>query len=68
MRVLTASWVRAAMMRSAPHRHKGQKEAGGIRVRFDLAAFRYIAYDNPLHLRNQCKIALDALFDNDEDS
>jgi hypothetical protein len=41
-----------------------RKEAGGNRVHFDLATFRHIAYDNPLHLRNQLKIDLDALFDN----
>lgn len=40
-----------------------RKQAGGNRVHFDLAAFRHIAYDNPLHLRNQLKIELDALFD-----
>jgi hypothetical protein len=41
-----------------------RREAGGNRIHFDLAAFRHIAYDNPLHLRNQLKIELDALFDN----
>jgi hypothetical protein len=39
-------------------------EAGGNRVHFDLAAFRHIAYDNPLHLRDQLKVELNALFDN----
>jgi hypothetical protein len=34
------------------------------RVHFDLAAFRHIAYDNPLHLRDQLKIELNALFEN----
>src|SRR5262249_1036174 len=42
---------------------RGQR---GKRARFDLAAFRYIAYDNRIHLRNACAIKLDALFDNDE--
>jgi hypothetical protein len=45
-----------------------RKEAGGNRVHFDLAAFRHIAYDNPLHLRNQLKIELDALFDHDNNA
>ena len=44
--------------------HRDRKGAGGNRVHFDLAAFRHIAYDNPLHLRDQLKIDLDALFDN----
>ena len=41
-----------------------RKEAGGNRMHFDLAAFRHIAYDNPLHLRNQLRIELGALFEN----
>jgi hypothetical protein len=38
-------------------------DAQGNRVHFDLAAFRYVTYDNPLHLRDLLKIELDALFD-----
>ncbi len=40
-----------------------RKDAQGNRVHFDLAAFRYIAYDNPLHLRDLLKAELDALFE-----
>jgi hypothetical protein len=35
----------------------------GNRVHFDLAAFRYVAYDNPLELRDLLKAELDAWFD-----
>ena len=42
--------------------------AGGNRVHFDLAAFRHIAYDNPLHLRDLLKAELSTLFDNYENS
>lgn len=40
-----------------------RKDAQGNRVHFDLAAFRHVSYDNPLHLRDQLKIELDALFE-----
>jgi hypothetical protein len=40
-----------------------RRDEKGNRVHFDLAAFRYIAYDNPLQLRNLLKIELDALFE-----
>lgn len=40
-----------------------RKDAQGNRVHFDLAAFRYVSYDNPLHLRDQLKTELDALFE-----
>jgi nucleoside 2-deoxyribosyltransferase len=40
-----------------------RKDARGNRVHFDLAAFRYVSYDNPLHLRDQLKTELDALFE-----
>ena len=45
-----------------------RKVAGGNRVHFDLAAFRHIAYDNPLHLRDLLKAELSTLFDNYENS
>ncbi|MGE0826132.1 MAG: hypothetical protein AB7G75_30785 [Candidatus Binatia bacterium] len=38
-------------------------DAQGNRVHFDLAAFRYVTYDNPLQLRDLLKSELDALFD-----
>ena len=38
------------------------RESGGNRVHFDLAAFRHIAYDNPLDLRDKLKVELDAWF------
>ena len=40
-----------------------RKDAQGNRFHFDLAASRYVKYDNPLHLRDLLKIELDALFD-----
>jgi nucleoside 2-deoxyribosyltransferase len=40
-----------------------RKDTAGNRVHFDLAAFRHLAYDNPLHLRDQLKAELDALFE-----
>jgi len=43
-----------------------RKDAGGNKVHFDLAAYRHIAYDNPLDLRDQLKAELDALFEDDE--
>jgi hypothetical protein len=45
------------MLTRAPHRN---------RIHFDLAAFRHIAYDNPLHLRDQLKVELSTLFGNFE--
>jgi len=50
------------------HKKEGEppwdrKDDGGNRVHFDLAAFRYVAYDNPLHLRDELKRELDALFE-----
>lgn len=35
----------------------------GNKVHFDLAPFRYIAYDNPLDLRDRLKTELDAFFE-----
>lgn len=43
-----------------------RRDAGGNRVHFDLAAFRHIYYDDPLHLRDQLKAELDSLFENAE--
>lgn len=43
-----------------------RKGTGGNRVHFDLAAFRYVAYDNPLHLRDLLKAELDSLFESSE--
>lgn len=45
---------------SPPWNRTGEQ---GNKVHFDLAAFRHIAYDDPLHLRDQLKIELDALFE-----
>jgi nucleoside 2-deoxyribosyltransferase len=35
----------------------------GNKVHFDLAPFRYVAYDNPLDLRERLKPELDAFFE-----
>lgn len=35
----------------------------GNRVHFDLTALRYVAYDNPLNLRDQLKAELDNLYE-----
>jgi len=43
-----------------------RKDPAGNRIHFDLAAFRYVSYDNPLHLRDQLKVELDALFEQGE--
>jgi nucleoside 2-deoxyribosyltransferase len=40
-----------------------RKDAAGNQIHFDLAAFRYVSYDNPLHLRDQLKAELEALFE-----
>jgi nucleoside 2-deoxyribosyltransferase len=40
-----------------------RKDAAGNKVHVDLAAFRHIAYDNPLQLRDLLKVELDALFE-----
>jgi hypothetical protein len=40
-----------------------RKDTSGNRVHFDLAAFRYVAYDNPLHLRDLLKAELESLFE-----
>jgi hypothetical protein len=45
-----------------------RKEAGGNRVHFDLAAFRHIAYESPLHLRDLLKTESSTLFDNNQHS
>jgi hypothetical protein len=37
-------------------------------IHFDLAAFRYVSYDNPLHLRDQLKAELEALFEQGGDA
>jgi hypothetical protein len=37
----------------------------GNKVHFDLAAYRYIQYNNPMNLRDKLKTELDALFDNE---
>ena len=42
-----------------------RKSMTGNKVHFDLAAYRHIAYDNPLNLRDKLKTELDALFDNE---
>ena len=42
-----------------------RKTAGGNQIHFDLAAFRHVSYDNPLHLRDQLKGELEALFRED---
>ncbi len=39
-----------------------RKDTGGNQIHFDLAAFRYVSYDNPLNLRDQLKSELEALF------
>lgn len=41
-----------------------ESEAGN-KIHFDLAAYRYISYDNPMNLRDKLKTELDALFDNE---
>ena len=38
------------------------RKDGGNQIHFDLAAFRYVSYDNPLNLRDQLKSELEALF------
>ena len=43
-----------------------RQDTAGNRVHFDLAAFRYVSYDNPLRLRDQLKAELEALFEQDE--
>lgn len=47
--------------RSKPPWDREDKE--GNKVHFDLAPLRYVAYDNPLDLRDQLKTELDAFFD-----
>lgn len=42
-----------------------RKDEAGNKVHFDLAAFRYVTYDNPLNLRDQLAIELDALFESE---
>jgi hypothetical protein len=42
-----------------------RESSTGNKVHFDLAAYRYISYDNPLNLRDKLKMELDALFDNE---
>jgi hypothetical protein len=42
-----------------------RKSGTGNKVHFDLAAYRHIAYDNPLNLRDTLKTELDALFDSE---
>ena len=42
-----------------------RKDVDGNKVHFDLAAFRYVTYDNPLNLRDQLAIELDALFESE---
>ena len=43
-----------------------RQDIAGNRIHFDLAAFRYGSYDNPLHLRDQLKVELEALFEQGE--
>jgi hypothetical protein len=43
-----------------------RQDIAGNRIHFDLAAFRYVSYDNPLHLRDQLKVELEALFEQGE--
>jgi len=40
-----------------------RESSAGNKIHFDLAAYRYISYDNPLNLRDKLKTELDALFD-----
>ena len=40
-----------------------RKSGTGNKVHFDLAAYRYIPYNNPMDLRDKLKVELDALFD-----
>jgi nucleoside 2-deoxyribosyltransferase len=40
-----------------------RKDGAGNKVHFDLAPFRYVPYDNPMNLRDQLAIELDALFE-----
>ena len=42
-----------------------RKSRTGNKVHFDLAAYRYIPYDNPMNLRDKLKTELDALFDSE---
>jgi hypothetical protein len=39
-----------------------RESSAGNKVHFDMAAYRYISYDNPLNLRDKLKTELDALF------
>jgi len=42
-----------------------RESSDGNKVHFDLAAYRYISYDNPLNLRDKLKAELNALFENE---
>jgi hypothetical protein len=42
-----------------------RSDAGGNKIHFDLAAFRHIAYDDLLQLRDRLKAELEALFKED---
>jgi nucleoside 2-deoxyribosyltransferase len=42
-----------------------RKDEDGNKVHFDLAAFRYVAYENPMNLRDQLAVELDALFESE---
>jgi nucleoside 2-deoxyribosyltransferase len=42
-----------------------RKDESGNKVHFDLAAFRYVPYDNPMNLRDQLTIELGALFESE---
>lgn len=41
-----------------------KSDATGNKVHFDLTPLRYVAYDNPLHLRDRLKEELEALHEN----
>jgi nucleoside 2-deoxyribosyltransferase len=40
-----------------------RSDAGGNKIHFDLAAFRYISYSDSLQLRDRLKAELDAFFE-----
>jgi nucleoside 2-deoxyribosyltransferase len=42
-----------------------RKDKAGNKVHFDLAAFRHVPYDNPMNLRDQLAIELNALFESE---
>jgi len=49
------------------HKREGKKPPWERnKVHFDLSPFRYLAYDNPLDLRDLLKAELDALFDQEQ--